>query len=259
MDISVNGVEIPQSAVWAEMAYHPAPTREEAEHRAAVALTVREILLQEARRLAIEPLDRLPGEAEEEALISTLTEREVKTPEPDEETCRRYFANNRSRFRSADVFEVSHILIGAPPDGADERDAAGARAQAAIRELTGDPGRSPALAARLSDCPSKHTGGNLGQITRGQTVPEFEQALARMAGGEISVEPVESRYGFHLIYLHRCIMGEPLEFEQVRSRIADYLRQRVWRRALNQYLQILVGQAEIRGIALNGADSPLVQ
>src|SRR5574337_940290 len=259
MHISVNGVEIPQSAVWAEMAYHPASTREEAEHRAAVALTVRELLLQEARRLAIEPLDRLPGEAEEEALIRTLTEREVKMPEPDEETCRRYFANNRSRFSSADVFEVSHILIGAPPDDADERDAARARAEAAIRELGSDPGRFAAFAAQLSNCPSRHTGGNLGQITRGQTVPEFEQALLRMDVGGISAEPVESRYGFHVIYLHRRIVGKPLEFEQARVRIADYLRERVWRRALGQYLQILIGQAEIRGIELNGAASPLVQ
>src|SRR5574337_2093788 len=106
MHITVNGVEIAESAVWAEMQYHPAASRVESEQRAAVALAVRELLLQEARRLAIEPADRLPGETEEEALIRTLTEREVKMPEPDEETCRRYFANNRSRFRSADLCEV---------------------------------------------------------------------------------------------------------------------------------------------------------
>ena len=35
----------------------------------------------------------------------------------------------------------------------------------------------------LSACPSAQSGGNLGQITRGQTVPEFEAALGRMRAG----------------------------------------------------------------------------
>jgi peptidyl-prolyl cis-trans isomerase C len=259
MSITVNGVEISSSAVWAEMQHHPAASREEAGYRAAVALTVRELLLQEARRLAIEPGGPQSGETEEEALIRTLTAREVKVPEPDEATCRRYFASNRNRFRTPDVFEVSHILIAAPPDDEARREAARRTAQAAIGELETDPARLAALAAQLSDCPSKHTGGNLGQITRGQTVPEFEQALLRMAEGALSAAPVESRYGFHVIHLHRRIEGRQMEFGQVHNRIADYLRQRVWRRALAQYLQILAGQADIRGIELPGADSPLVQ
>lgn len=259
MHIAVNGVDIPESAVWAEVQYHPAPSRQEAEHQAAVALVVRELLLQEARRLAIEPAAPQPGESDEEAMIRALTEREVKTPEPDEETCRRYYANNRERFRSADLFEVSHILIAAPADDEQARNEARDKARAAIMQLAGDPARFAGLAAQLSDCPSKHTGGNLGQIGRGATVPEFEQALTRMAEGELSAEPVESRYGLHVIHLHRRIDGVPLEFEQVGARIAEYLRERVWRRALSQYLQILIGRAEIQGIELPAADSPLVQ
>jgi peptidyl-prolyl cis-trans isomerase C len=45
----------------------------------------------------------------------------------------------------------------------------------------------------------------------------------------------------------------------VRNQVADYLREHVWRRVLDQYLQLLVGQTEIRGIELNGARTPLVQ
>src|SRR5271165_5889364 len=97
--ISVNGVAIPRDAV----------AREIQKQAAARALVVRELLLQEARRLAIEAVpmhdDAGRRETEEQALIRALIEREVVTPEPDEESCRRYYSQNRTRSRSATIFE----------------------------------------------------------------------------------------------------------------------------------------------------------
>ena len=71
--------------------------------------------------------------------------------------------------------------------------------------------------------------------------------------------PVKTRFGYHVLRLDRRVDGRQLPFEAVRERVADYLREHVWRRAVSQYLQLLVGQAEIRGIELNGASTPLVQ
>ena len=115
------------------------------------------------------------------------------------------------------------------------------------------------LAQQLSACPSAAQGGNLGQITRGQTVPEFETFLFNLEEGQICPVPVKTRFGYHVLRLDRRIEGRQLPFEAVRDKIADYLHQRVWRQAVSQYLQLLVGQAEIRGIELKGASSPLVQ
>jgi transposase-like protein len=61
------------------------------------------------------------------------------------------------------------------------------------------------------------------------------------------------------VRLDRRIEGRQLPFDAVRERIADHLREHVWRRAVSQYLQLLIGQAEIRGIDLKGANTPLVQ
>jgi peptidyl-prolyl cis-trans isomerase C len=41
--------------------------------------------------------------------------------------------------------------------------------------------------------------------------------------------------------------------------IADYLRERSWRRAVSQYLQVLIADAEISGIDLEAAESLLMQ
>jgi peptidyl-prolyl cis-trans isomerase C len=53
--------------------------------------------------------------------------------------------------------------------------------------------------------------------------------------------------------------GEPLPFESVQQKIAKYLEERVWRQAVRQYIQLLIGAADITGIELAGASSPLVQ
>jgi peptidyl-prolyl cis-trans isomerase C len=249
MPITVNGVEIPDAAIHAEMQHHPAPSRELAEYSAKLALIAKELLLQEATRL------NLVG-ADEDARIEALIEREVRNPEPDEKSCRRFFEANRPRFRGGEVFEVSHILCAAPPDDAGARAAACARAESAIARLDGTGGNFAALAGQWSDCPSKQNGGNLGQIGLGQTAPEFEQTLLAMQEGETTRQPVESRFGFHVIRLHRKFEGRPLEYEMVRDRIAGYLRERGERQAISRYLSRLTGRAAIGGIDLLGANAP---
>lgn len=242
MPITVNGVAITDAAIQAEMPHHPAPSRELAEYSATLALLARELLLQEAARLGL-------GGADEDARIETLIEREIQpTPEPNEEDCRRFFEAHRARFRGGDSFEVSHILCVAPPGHAEARAAARARAERAIAQLEEQGGNFAELAAQLSDCPSKQNGGSLGQIGLGQTVPEFEQALFAMREGEISRQPLESRFGFHVIQLHRKTEGRPLDYDQVRDRIAGYLREQGARQAISQYLARLTNRARIVGI-----------
>ena len=251
MSITVNGVEISDAAIYAEMQYHPAPSQEMAEYSAKLALVARELMLQEAARLDI-------TEADEEERLTALIEREVQTPKPEEEHCQRFFAANRPRFRTGDLFEVSHILCAAPPDDATARTAARIHAAETLAQLR-QGGAFAELAAQISDCPSKEMGGSLGQIALGQTVPEFEQAMTAMQEGETSAQPVESRFGFHLIHLHKKVEGRPLEYDQVRDQIAGYLRDSVQHQAMSQYLSLLIGRANIQGLELLGADSPLVQ
>ena len=71
--------------------------------------------------------------------------------------------------------------------------------------------------------------------------------------------PVRSRYGFHVLRVERRVKGRTLPFETVHKKIADYLEDRVWRQAIRQYIELLIGAADIRGIDLKGSASPLVQ
>ncbi len=257
--VSVNGVTIPRDLIAREVQHHPSRTPIESWKAAARALAVRELLLQEARRLEVshEPMADGDGrrETDDEAAIRALVAQEVQTPTADAATCRRYYEQNRQRFRSSDIYEAAHILFAANKADAPSYAQARAAAEAALAILREHPEQFAALAQAHSVCSSASQGGNLGQITAGQTTPEFEQALFALEPGEISPEPVATRYGFHIVRLDRKHEGRELPFELVADRIAEYLQERVQRRALAQYVARLAGGAHIEGIDLVSAEA----
>jgi peptidyl-prolyl cis-trans isomerase C len=260
--VSVNGVEIARDAIARETQNHPASKPIDAWQAAARALVIRELLLQEAERLGVpaDPVSDEEGrrETDEEARMRGLIEQEVRMPEPDGEICLRYYQRNLHRFRSHDLYEVSHILL---PVGQSESSHAQAKecAAAVLAALREDPAAFEALAQSHSACPSKQVGGSLGQIGPGQTVCEFENALARMEPGRIHPEAVESRYGLHIVRLDRKIEGRQLPFEIAQPLIAGYLTEHVQRTAQRQYVSLLAGHAAIEGITLDASASPLMQ
>jgi hypothetical protein len=104
VEVSVNGAVIPRNIIAREVQHHPASKPVEAWLSAARALVVRELLLQEARRIGVAATslrdEHGRRETEEDALIRGLIEREIATPEPDEESCRRYCEQRKRLFRS---------------------------------------------------------------------------------------------------------------------------------------------------------------
>jgi len=253
----VNGVVITHLDVKREMQYHPSGNFLEAKQEACRALVIRELLIQEALRQGL--CDTKPPLGEEEAIIDQLLDREITTPEATEAACRRYYENNREKFRTSPIVDVSHILIAAPPNRVRERRTAERRAKELIAEIRDDPSRFEALAQVHSACSSSENGGHMGQVTRGQTTPAFEKALFRMERDEISVSPVETRFGYHILKVHESVPGHDLDYDNVREWIADFLQQSSWNRAFSQYVQILAADAEIEGFSLKSADTPLVR
>ena len=260
--ITVNGVAIPRKAIAAEVQNFPAGDAAASWVAATRALVVRELLHQEATRLEIaaEPETDAEGRTEtaEDAQVRALIAREVRTPSADEAALRRYYEANRRRFVTSPLHEADHILIAADRNDGEAYAAARQKAAVLAEGLAVAPYRFAALAHAHSACPSREVGGSLGQIGSGDTTPEFEAALTALQPGEIS-PPVDTRYGVHLIRLVRRVEGRQLPFEAVRERIARYLVRHVQRHAMAQYVALLVARADIRGVAMAGAASPLVQ
>ena len=255
--IRVNGVLIEPEALALELQYHPAAEQSEAMFLAAQALVIRELLQQRCSELSVKVQAGI-GESQEEAAIRSLIELEVPVPEADESVCEHFYASNLPRFVSAPLLAARHILLECAPDDIEARISKREQAAALLVQLQADPQRFTELALAHSACPSKAQGGALGQLSKGQTVPEFERQLFRQPQGLVT-QPLESRYGFHLVFVDQRIEGLQLPYEAVAQDIRRELYQRVWQKAVAQYLQTLVGAADIQGIQLAGADSPLVQ
>ncbi len=254
-DVVVNGETIPSAAIAAEAQNHTGPSGKPgiAWRKAAQALAIRALLLQEARRrgLTAEPLELAPGriEAEEEALIRALLDEALAIQPVTEDAVRAEWARDPERYRSAPLWDVSHILCACDPRDAAERRAAEARALALLARLDGDA-EGFAAAARDSDCGSRASGGHLGQLGPGDAVPEFEAALRSLTAGSISPAPVLSRHGWHIIRLNAIAPGQVLPFESVRPRIAAALEKAAWAKASRHFVETLARGARITGASL---------
>lgn len=252
-DVIVNGQRIPHARIAAEAQNHPAPRGKPgvAWRKAANALAIRALLLQEARRqgLCADPAEIAPGrvETEEEALIRGLLDAELSTDPPTEEEIHAEWARDPARFRSPPLWEVSHILIACDPRDAQASQAAHARAVELCAAVLDDPESFARVAARSSDCPSRSSGGSLGQIRPGDTVPEFESILRALRPGEITPAPRQSRHGWHIVRMDAIAEGAVLPFEAVRPLIRDALEKAAWTRAARRYIGTLVARADIRG------------
>ncbi|MCP5087392.1 MAG: peptidase [Rhodobacteraceae bacterium] len=255
-DVTVNGEVISAAEVAAEAQNHTAPAGKPgvAWRKAAQALVIRTLLLQEAHKAGVgatpQELRKGQVETDEEALIRAVMETGVTPDAVDEAAVRAAYDTNPDRFRAPALYEPAHILFAAAPENAGDREQALKRAQAALVILTKKPGAFADLAKNESDCPSREAGGHLGQIGPGDTVPEFESALAALEEGKISSEPVASRYGFHIIRLDAVAKGAALPFETVRPRLKEALEKAAWADAARRFSHALVARAEISGIEM---------
>lgn len=203
------------------------------------------------------------GEAERQ-IIEAMVDAEVKSPQPNEDECQRYFEANPSQFVVGQALHVRHILFAVTP-GVNVH-ALTVHAEKALLELTrndASPERFAQLAAELSNCPTSAQGGDLGWIGPDDCAPELANELFHQKHSQwgMGVHPrlIHTRFGFHIIEVLSRRAGKQPAYAEVHERIKALLAMQSRARALHQYMSLLVGEAQLDGIELEGADSPLVQ
>jgi peptidyl-prolyl cis-trans isomerase C len=252
-EVRINGVPLDESLYAREMQYHCAENFQSARNKAAQALVIRQLLINELGR---DPVDGMSASDEEEA-IQALLDENVSCPEPSEGDCRRYFENNPDRFRRQPLLQLEHILVAASKDDSYGRDQAKLKALSIIEKLQANPALLPALAEEFSACPSKKAGGSLGQVGKGETVPEFEKQVMRLPLG-LAESPIESRYGFHVVRVNKRIEGEPLKYGMVETKLKRYLMQKAYQLAIQDYIRSLVEKSHIEGIQISWKASNII-
>jgi peptidyl-prolyl cis-trans isomerase C len=206
-----------------------------------------ELLRQRAGQLGL-----LAAEADEddiERALESLLEREAPGTVPSAEECRRYYEAHPEQFTRGERVSARHILFQVTPRVSVP--ALRARAESVLAELRRDPGRFGFFAREYSNCPSAQHGGDLGELSRGATVPEIETALFNGAYVGIYPQLVKSRFGFHILAVDRREAGRLMPFDDVVYKyISARLEEHGRRAALARYVSRLAADADVRGMDL---------
>lgn len=126
-----------------------------------------------------------------------------------------------------------HILLKA--DSAADQKAAIARLSEFKQRIESGKATFEALARDYSIDGSSKAGGDLGWVSPGALVPEFEEPMNRLALGEISA-PIPSRFGVHLIQLLER-KRIPMTDREVRDIIRAQLRESRFETTMNTWMQ----------------------
>jgi parvulin-like peptidyl-prolyl isomerase len=131
---------------------------------------------------------------------------------------KKYYDENKEEFNEKASVHARHILVKTEEE-----------AQSIISELKDFKGRSLKdkfieLAKSKSTGPSGSNGGDLGYFAQGQMVPEFNDKAFSMKPGTITLTPVKTQFGYHIIYIEDKKPETTKSFTEVKNIISNRLK-----------------------------------
>jgi peptidyl-prolyl cis-trans isomerase C len=130
-------------------------------------------------------------------------------------------------------YHARHILV-------DDR----AAAEAITKQLQ-DGADFAKLAAKRSKDPSSKSGGDLGWFSLDTMVPPFANAVKAMQPGQLTDQPVQSQYGWHVIKLEETRASSAPPFDEVKDRVKTFVQ----RKKLQTHLEELRKAAQVEKTA----------
>lgn len=164
-------------------------------------------------------LRKFRADIRNEITLARLREREVEgRVNVTESEIDNYLTTQSSSNENQDEYEISHILIRTPEEGATEDiQKTKLKVEDAIKALQ-DGTNFAKVSASFSDAPNALEGGNIGWKNSAQIPALFLDALKTMQPGDIS-QPLRSPNGFHILKLTNKRGGSsPLLIEQTHAR-----------------------------------------
>jgi parvulin-like peptidyl-prolyl isomerase len=178
----------------------------EGKRQLAERLAEMKILAQEARRIGLPAKPEVAAQLklqEENFLASALFQQLMASAKPSEADLKAAYEAHKSDYEQA---KARHILIrftgSRVPVRKDQKELTEAEALAKATALRARIVKGEDFAAiakaESDDTGSGASGGDLGEVTRGRTIPEFENAIFTLPLNQVS-EPLKTQFGYHLI------------------------------------------------------------
>ena len=155
-----------------------------------------------------------------------------------------YYEQSKNRWTSPEQRRASHILIEFGSDKA----AALKKAEELLAEAKADPSKFAELAEKNSaDTGSAATGGDLSYFGRGMMTKPFEDAVFAAKKGDI-VGPIETEFGYHIIYVTDVQESAVKPYEAVKDEIErEYIEQmsiRLFSEKAEEFTNLVYEQAD---------------
>lgn len=211
----------------------------------------KQLMVQKLVQDTIKARAKLPAEADVKAyydnVMLVLAGKESELKGLDEESTQDLLAvAGRFREVTAERLRLRHILVkvkeGASPE---EKKAAQAKALALKKDLDGGLDFDEAAEKNSDDPDTARRGGDLGYVVKGMLPEGVEAAAFKMQVGENS-QPVESKFGWHILRLEEKRAPQKLRYEAVKDDLEQVLAQNSFATELGSYIKELRKDAKIQ-------------
>lgn len=245
-ELRVNDVVIDEESIDYEAQYHPAETPEHAREMAKRSLVIGELCRQRARALNLDVPDT--HRVEEQKFVNLLINAELRVEKPSSEECREYYETRQERFYTPPAVHAHHILFAATRKETHKYEQARSHARRILQDIRNDVTAFATLAHKHSQCSSAVRGGDLGKLSYGQNVWQFESVIDQQKTGLMD-DVLETDLGVHVVFVEEYFDSELQPFEHVKSAIQNYLFERARQKATVKYLRDLIKAADLQGVS----------
>ena len=253
--VTVNGKAITQQEVDAELMqatqgrFNQVPAEKQAQFRQQVLqqLIGKEIIYDNAKKIGIlkskeykDQYKKLEQRMKKELAVQVWQKRVVDGIKIPEKTLKKYYNDNKGEFNEKASVHARHILVKTE-----------AQAKAIINELKPLSGQKlqakfEELAKTKSTGPSGPKGGDLGFFAKGQMVPAFNDKVFKMKVGTITLAPVKTQFGYHVIYLQEKKAAATKSFNEVKPFIEQRLKMEKFKAVMKEKMDALQKKATIK-------------
>ena len=162
-----------------------------------------------------------------------------------EKDLRRYYKNNKNKFKVPERVRARHILIKVNRTAPEEELKKARKKAREIQRRVQAGGDFAILAAELSDDPgSKRKGGDLGFVARGRMAPEFEKVAFSLKPGKVS-DIVQTKFGFHVIRVEEKKKSSVRPYKTVKEQVRIKVSIDLKKKAVEEYIEEITKDADV--------------
>jgi parvulin-like peptidyl-prolyl isomerase len=174
-----------------------------------------------------------------ELLVNLWMKKQLDSIIISDSEAKEFYEKNKDKFMQKETVHARHILVP------DEK-----TAKEIIDQLKGLKGNELKmkfieLAKAKSTGPSAPKGGDLGNFAKGQMVPEFSKAVWALEKGQITLKPVKTQFGYHIILLEDKIEAQTVPYDKVKDQIIVSLKQQEFAKKVAAMAKELKSKAKI--------------